>query len=159
MGPFGDLWRPWGSNLDVTLCPVAIWGGGGRSIFVCIFSDLFFVYKIPPPLKIVAQIRRIIDFRGEGPLAPKGGPADSGALTNWLAPHSKIPSAATDPRPERAHPRTERAYPMFEKTILRLRVYLRPDMPISDDDDDDLGLRAHRLLGHMAPITRQMSQT
>ena len=64
-------------------------------------------------------------------MAPKGGPADSGALTNWLAPHSKIPSAATDPRPERAHPRTERAYPMFEKTILRLRVYLRPDMPIS----------------------------
>ena len=24
IGPFGDLWRPWGSNLEVTLSPVAI---------------------------------------------------------------------------------------------------------------------------------------
>ena len=92
--------------------PCSYLGGGADQNFFCIFFPFF---RLQTPLKIVAQIRRIIDFRGEGPLAPKGGPADSGALTNWLAPHSKIPSAATDPRPERAHPRTERAHPMFEK--------------------------------------------
>ena len=36
--------------------------------------------------------------KNRDPSAPKGGPADSGALANWFAspPHSKIPSAATE---------------------------------------------------------------
>ena len=60
-----------------------------------LYFSIFSVTKWGP-LKIVAQILRVFDFRGEGPLAPKGGPADSGALANWFAPpQSKIPSAAT----------------------------------------------------------------
>ena len=40
-GPFGDLWMPWGSNLEVTGFPVSIWVGPQ--------IKLFFGPKGPPP--------------------------------------------------------------------------------------------------------------
>ena len=37
IGPFGDLWRPWGSNLEVTVSPVAIWVGPQIKAFFVFF--------------------------------------------------------------------------------------------------------------------------
>ena len=48
LGPFGDLWRPWGSNLEVTLSPVAIWVGPHIKLFSYLFFDFFFVCKMGP---------------------------------------------------------------------------------------------------------------
>ena len=33
IGPLGDLWRPWGSNLKVTGSPIAIWVGPQIRLF------------------------------------------------------------------------------------------------------------------------------
>ena len=96
IGPFGDLWRPWGSKLEVTVCPVAILGEG-QIIFFVFF--IFLLFTACGPLKNSCPSPKSFYFRGEGPLAPKWGLADSGALANWFPPpthtHSKIPSAAT----------------------------------------------------------------
>ena len=50
--------------------------------------------KLVLPLKYTAGGNRASQ-KNRGPSAPKRSPADSGALANWFAPHSKMPSAAT----------------------------------------------------------------
>ena len=48
IGPFGDVWRPWGSNSEVTGSPAAIWVGP-QIIFSTVFAS--FVCKTGPLLK------------------------------------------------------------------------------------------------------------
>ena len=38
IGPFGDLWRQWGSNLEVTVCPCSCLGGApDQKVFIVRF--------------------------------------------------------------------------------------------------------------------------